>query len=266
MFRTLGINLARSIICNLIFGFTSVVFSMIVGVLLEEGIFNLPKYDLTYIISSAICTGILTVILVSLAACKHWKFIFGDVTIWEGDYWSKRIEKKRPLHAFWVYTSLLLHLAIAAGCIVILHYYRGEMTYCMQNKIEFVKGVPYEDTALFIALPASAVVFQVAYYFMMTIHYGHAICHRCKHIFCLYDTALLSTDLREGKEYKTETTRVRVGSIKAGSTEVARVYQDVASTYSRDVKIRSWTYACRCGVCNASSQRTEYEDQSSDWK
>ena len=248
MLRILTVNLFRSILLQVLSCVLIAIVTLLLGALFVWiGIL----YEWVILLIVGAC---------SLLAVFLWiHFTFGEKSnLIPSDYWEKRAKKKKSPKAWRILLVLVVHLLLAgAGVYAYLEY--------LPSLMELEEIEKAKISWLLMTVFAEHIFFQGFYFFGMLLYYRRRICRNCKRIFCIgtrMDDYKSSTDT----EYKTERNRVQAGSIKSGSTEIAKVYRDVDSHYSRNVTTFYAKYTCTCMMCGHSFKMNDRGIYTDDWK
>lgn len=241
------VNLLRGIILNLI----TVVPTIILGACFYGAFINglgfVPNTATVHFIVGGILAGICGIILVSICASKEsLNFVFGFEK--DANYFK----------AYRIFFGLLVHLILAVAAMLIMIYCKNALTKHVVENSNWI---------ILCYLIASFATFQSLYFSGISFWYfGALTCWSCGNIFCLVKDKLISEVHRDFTEYKTETDRKQVGSVYSGNNEIAKVYGDIDTTYSRDVHSITRKYNCHCQVCQNKFQKTETSRDYKKWE
>lgn len=261
-------NLVRSFLMLLIglfitFILTGILFSMF-GQRYSE--FPFGSNCVSYFIAGGIIGGIVTILMF----IASYMFSWGNV-VYDADH-------RYEVHVIITIIVLLGNLVIGVGIFVLMvlkqdlfnNYLLNLLNNSFQNSNETGMLYSNETRMLFpwiCALISYVAVFELIYFLIFFIHYLVSnSCWKCGISFCI-DKTYSSSSTEKGVQYKTDTDRVQVGSIKSGNTEIAQVYGDKPTSYYRDYKKTTHIYNRRCVHCNRRfSDAHELDLELGDWK
>lgn len=241
------LNLLRGIIINLIAVVPTIILGACFYGAFVKGLGFVPNNATVHFIVGGVFSGISGIILVSICMFKDGlKFVFD-------------FEKHVPyFKAYRIFLGLIVHLILAIGAILIMIYWKESLT---------VLVIENSNWIMVCYLVAAIAVFQILYFLGISFWYlSRLTCWTCGNIFCLVKDNLISETNKDYTEYKTETDRKQLGSIYAGNNEVAKVYGDVDTTYSRDVHAVTRKYNCHCRACQKTFQITETSRDYKKWE
>ena len=105
---------------------------------------------------------------------------------------------------------------------------------------------------------------MIAYFIVLCIAYNTNACDYCR-LIGRVSFKLESSETKEYTEYRTKTSREKVGSLYSDDIELAEIYGDITKTQSRNVQETSHRYIGKCNHCGHVNHRTVLESISDLW-
>lgn len=125
-------------------------------------------------------------------------------------------------------------------------------------------GLLSEELLAKIFIPLSIGVSMIFYYLMLCTEYDTYACAHCRYINTIY-FQLEETKTSEDTEYRTKTSKEKVGSLYIDDTEIAEAYGTFSKTESRDVQITHRYYKGKCSNCGHINKVCVTDKESGSW-